>query len=51
MGPSFKVRFVFFRIYGSREQCTGPSQKKRKRTVCCYPNPAKVQLVALMTQF
>ena len=28
MGPSFKVRFVFFRTCGSHKQCTGPSKKK-----------------------
>ena len=27
MRPSFKVRFAFFHTCGSREQCTGPSQK------------------------
>ena len=27
VGPSFKVKFMFFRTYGSREQCMGPSQK------------------------
>ena len=27
VGSSFKVKFMFFRTYGSREQCMGPSQK------------------------
>ena len=31
VGPSFKVRFMFFRTWGSREQCMGPSQKMQTR--------------------
>ena len=39
--PSFKVRFIFFYTYGSREQCIGPSQKTStpaQTQTCLDPN-------------
>ena len=30
--PNFKEKFVKIRTCGSCEQCTGPTQKKRRRT-------------------
>jgi len=41
MRPSFKVDFARFRTCGSREQCTGPTEMKRKHAtpgLKHYPN-------------
>ena len=41
MRPSFKIKFLFFRTCGSREQCMGPREMKRKRAkrhFYRYPN-------------
>ena len=35
MGLNFKIRFAFFHTCGSREQCTGPTKKKKKTLETC----------------
>ena len=48
MGPSFKVKFVFFRTYRSYKQYMRQNKKHihTKNTQTCYPNTHIVQGLA-----
>ena len=41
---SFNLTFAFFRTCGSREQCTGPTEKKAKRSNFHFSMQSKLNL-------